>query len=228
MAIVWGVTTRMHFMIDFENTKSSGLVGGEYITRDDAVTIFFSQSAQKVERGKMQTILESGCDFSICKLANTGKNALDFYIASRIGEIFGGGYDGVVGIISKDQGFNAVAEYWRGRSKVKQLVYIRPNIELCIRATGDNSPRFRRIQEDLQEVSIEGEWQKYTTRNKLRMALADALAAQASDDPELIDRVMRIVESGGKRSGRLVYLDMLKEFGRKRGLEIYGGVKKVI
>lgn len=218
--------TKMHFMIDFENTKSSGLVGGKYVTRDDAVTIFFSQSSQQVERGKLQTILASGCEFSICKLANTGKNALDFYIASRIGELFGGGYDGVVGIISKDNGFKAVAEYWRSRARVRRLIYLRPNIELCIRATGDNSPRFRQIQEDLREVSIEGEWQKYNDRWKMRRAIEDALADIA--DQEAIERVLAIIESGGKRSSRVIYLDMLKEFGRKRGLEIYGGVKKVM
>ncbi len=37
---------------------------------------------------------------------------MDFYIATRVGEFYGGGHEDQVGIISKDQGFHAVRDYW--------------------------------------------------------------------------------------------------------------------
>ena len=78
----------IHFMIDFENTRSKGLQGAEYLQPDDFVTIFYSQFCMKIERRRFRQLKESGCSFRLCKLQKTGKNALDFYIASHIGEIF--------------------------------------------------------------------------------------------------------------------------------------------
>lgn len=81
----------IHFMVDLENTGSRGLQGVEYLESDDRITIFYSQSCLKIERGKLQQIAEAGSKLNICRLQNVGKNALDFYIASRIGEVYGKG-----------------------------------------------------------------------------------------------------------------------------------------
>lgn len=35
----------------------------------------------------LEDITSSGCVFEVCKLYQTGKNAIDFYIASRHGEL---------------------------------------------------------------------------------------------------------------------------------------------
>ena len=103
----------IHFMIDFENTGSRGLQGAEYLQPNDSVTIFYSQACMKIEQRRFCQVKESGCDFHICKLQKPGKNALDFYIASRIGEICGQGYMGMTAIVSNDTGFQAVREYWK-------------------------------------------------------------------------------------------------------------------
>ena len=48
-----------HFMIDLENTRSRGLQGAEYLSVEDCVTIFYSQSCLKVEGGKLQQIMDA-------------------------------------------------------------------------------------------------------------------------------------------------------------------------
>jgi len=53
---------------------------------------------------------EWGCEFEICRLKKARKNALDFYIVTRLGEIFGSGYQGVAAIISQDDGFRSAKE----------------------------------------------------------------------------------------------------------------------
>ena len=50
--------------------------------------------------------------FDSCKLVKTGKNGLDFYIATRVDDFYGNGHDDRVTIISKDLGFHAVRDYW--------------------------------------------------------------------------------------------------------------------
>ena len=92
----------LHFMIDFENVRNNGLAGSEYLSGQDRVTIFYSAGCVQVENGRMEQILGSGCELDLCKLQKQGKNGLDFFIASRIGEIYGSGYAGDVSIISRD------------------------------------------------------------------------------------------------------------------------------
>lgn len=72
----------------------------------------FSLAAHSCENRYLEEIEKSGCTFDTCKLVNMGKNGLDFYIATRVGEFYGGGHEDQVAIISKDQGFHAVRDYW--------------------------------------------------------------------------------------------------------------------
>lgn len=99
----------MLFLIDYENVGNSGMKGCGYLNSSDHVIIFFSEAKKKMERRSLETIINSGCVFEICKLCKNGKNALDFYIASRLGEMFGGGFEGTAVIVSHDNGFQAVA-----------------------------------------------------------------------------------------------------------------------
>ena len=102
----------MYFLVDFENVKSNGLRGADYLDKNDYLTLFFSAAAHSCEKRYLEAIEQSGCAFDTCKLVKTGKNGLDFYIATRIGEFYGNGHDDRVAIISKDQGFHAVRDYW--------------------------------------------------------------------------------------------------------------------
>ena len=73
----------MQFMIDFENTGSAGLRGASFLLPEDTVTIFYSESSDKAESGFMSDIFASGCVCRGYKLFRSGKNSLDFYIASE-------------------------------------------------------------------------------------------------------------------------------------------------
>lgn len=83
MPTVWNIcglepldmgTDMFHFMIDFENTWSKGLQGAEYLSPDDRVTIFYSNSCLKVEKGKLQQIIDAGSMLDICRLQRAGKS----------------------------------------------------------------------------------------------------------------------------------------------------------
>lgn len=60
----------------------------------DRVTLFYSDAASRVENGYIQQITHAGAKLTAFKLKSVGKNALDFYIATYLGEIFGGGMRG--------------------------------------------------------------------------------------------------------------------------------------
>lgn len=79
----------MYFLVDFENVRSGGLRGVDYLEESDYLTIFFSNAAHSCENRYLEEIEKSGCYFDTCKLKNPGKNGLDFYIATRVGEFYG-------------------------------------------------------------------------------------------------------------------------------------------
>lgn len=100
-----------YFMIDLENTHSSGLRGAHYLESGDTVAIFYSESRKLLEQGALKEVFASGCQIELYKLIKKGSNALDFYIATRIGALFGGGYSGGMVIISEDKDFQAINHY---------------------------------------------------------------------------------------------------------------------
>ena len=215
-----------HFMIDFENTCSKGLQGAEYLSPDDCVTVFYSNSCLKVEKGKLQQVIEAGSVLDICRLQRTGKNALDFYIASRIGALFGAGYQGTVAIVSNDKGYSAVQDYWAKCMKPSRRIILQPNIEQCISASDEDSPRRRLIQEKLQEVNLEAQYRLYGERLEMRQTLEGCFADTAYRD--LPGQIVSIVEQQRGHDRRVLYLDTIKRFGRKKGLEIYAKIKQTI
>ncbi len=214
----------IHFMIDYENTRSKGLQGAEYLQPDDAVTIFYSPACMKIEQKRLCQLKESGCGFYLCKLQKSGKNALDFYIASRIGEIYGRGYSGMTAIVSNDTGFRAVREYWESCAAVPREIILCPDIEKCIFSSGENSFRQRQIRMEKQELPLEEEYGKYVEQRRIRRELEDSFAN--TDYEGLIEQIMDMVES--PRPLKVLYLDALKQFGKKDGLEIYHRVRQII
>ena len=219
-------TDMFHFMIDFENTWSKGLQGAEYLSPDDRVTIFYSNSCLKVEKGKLQQIIDAGSMLDICRLQRAGKNALDFYIASRIGALFGEGYLGRVAIVSNDKGSSAVQDYWAKCAKPSRRIILQPNIEQCIGCSDEESERRKLVQEKLQEVNLEAQYKLYGERLKMRRALEGSFEDTAYRD--LLGQIVSIVEEQKGRGRRLLYLDTIKRFGRKKGLEIYSKIKQAI
>ena len=92
----------MLFLVDYENVSKAGMKGSSFLDERDQIVIFYSEARKNAERRILEDITSSGCVFEVCKLCRTGKNALDFYIASRLGEMIGNGYEGISVIVSSD------------------------------------------------------------------------------------------------------------------------------
>lgn len=213
----------MHFMIDFENVLARGLQGCEYMNERDKITIFYSQACAQIENRWLQAILATGADLDICKLQKTGKNALDFYIASRIGEEYGEGFSGVIAIVSNDKGFQAVRGYWKYRSEARQII-LKSDIEQCILAMGEKNDRNKMIQNNRRKVSLEVEFEKYKERKRIKEAVKEVLA-----ETEYVDNLVPIIDMLQlKSTQKVLYLDTLKKYGRKDGLNIYKRIKEVV
>lgn len=211
-----------YFMIDLENTHNAGLKGAEYLCPQDWVIIFFSQNSETVAFGSLRKMFETGCNIELCKLVRPGKNALDFYIAGKIGELYGGGYSGDVVIVSKDKHFRAVSDYWEQCAKPSRRVLVQPDIERCILTLNENSQRQIRVQEELRKVKLEETYHSFLEKQRIYHALEQFF--QGSEYADKLDLIMEIIAANGV-IGRNTYLSVLKIFGRKNGLEVYQRLK---
>ena len=139
----------MYFLIDFENVRNAGMQGSEYLQPADHVIVFYSAAASGMEQRHLNNIQASGCGFETYKLRRQGKNGLDFYIATKVGELFGANRCQSAVLVSNDAGFKAIREFWQECSGTKNRVAISSSIEklrifrLCY--TGDaQSPAGKR------------------------------------------------------------------------------------
>lgn len=79
----------VYFLIDYENVRNLGMRGTEYLLSSDYVIVFYSESSPNMELRHLNDIQNSGCGFEVCKLLTKRKNGLDFYIATKVVELFG-------------------------------------------------------------------------------------------------------------------------------------------
>ena len=212
----------MLFLIDYENVGNAGMKGCEYLTDRDHVIVFYSEAKKHMERRMLEEITSSGCAFEICSLCRTGKNALDFYIASRLGELAGEGLDGPVVIVSCDGGFQAVRDYWEKKAVRRKRVFLSPCIEDGIVSGNENSERVRTLRH-LREKLVIGEfYSDYEKGLRVRRILRELFAD--TEYESRIDEIQSMIE-GKEKSAKIIYLNSLHLFGRKGGLEIYNRIK---
>ena len=184
--------------------------GSEYLFVGDAVELFFSSACPNIANKIFVDIKKSGCKVRICKLQNPRKNALDFYIASRIGELIGSGYQESIVIISNDHGFRSVQEYWRECSDTKKRVLLSNTITEGIISANQANERTRILREQEKMVSkmIDKivlhaiEEQDFATENFFRTFVDEQVEEEA-----LFAGIVDKIKNGGDAG--LVFLDSI-------------------
>ncbi len=212
----------MLFLIDYENVGRAGMRGCEYLDVQDHVVLFYSEGKKNAERRSLDQITSSGCVFEICKLYRMGKNALDFYIASKLGELIGRGYAGISVIVSNDHGFQAVRDYWEKKADCKRTICLSACIEDGIVSGNENNHRTNELRRLREKLAIGGYYSAYTERMRIRKVLERLFAG--TEYETMTDDIQNLIE-GKEKTSKIIYLSSLHLFGRKSGLEIYNTIK---
>lgn len=212
----------MLFLIDYENVGNMGMKGCHYLNTSDYVIVFYSEAKKNMERRFLEDITKSGCVFEICKLCKNGNNALDFYIASKLGELFGDGFEKTAVIVSRDNGFQAVRDYWDKRAVHRRKVILSACVEDGIVSSNENSERARELKRLRENLTIGGFFADYTEEKRLK-----AVIERLFDGTEYEERTEEIQELILKKekTPRIIYLNCLHSFGRNSGLAIYNRMK---
>lgn len=216
----------MLFLIDYENVGNIGMKGCHYLNASDYVIVFYSEAKKNMERRFLEDITNSGCVFEICKLCKNGKNALDFYIASKLGELFGSGFEGMAVIISRDNGFQAVRDYWDKRAVHKQKVLLSACVEDGIVSSNENSnensERARELKWLRENLTIGGFFADYTEKMRIKAVLKRLF--DGTEYEEMTEEIQTLI-AGKEKTSRIIYLNCLHSFGRDGGLAIYNRMK---
>lgn len=231
-----------HFIIDYENVNYAGLKGIEFLTSQDKITIFYSDRCPNIIKRDLDIIQNSGCKFDTCKLVKAGKNALDFYIAVRVGEeIAAASDDNVINIaiITEDHGFYGVLDYCRHRKRNVNILTAGTIENAIINVKGmDGRKRFvtdkmtyinlfelaRKQQEEEREREKEKEYRSKEERDKER-------ATKVLKAANLIGRVdtkkLSAIMEAEYKDGKGLYYAVIKEFGMTTGKQVYRAIKDV-
>ncbi len=217
-----GKKDELQFLIDYENVREAGLDGVEYLYDTDAITIFYSAVCEKISKRSMDFILQSGCNFQAVRLKRTGKNALDFYIVSMIGALFGAGFAGKVVVVSKDKGYAAMKDYWMSCGIPSERILLKASVKDGILSSNENSIRRKLISAGASQLDIGKEYAKYQEKERLKKKIETLFA-----DTEYEDEVAKIFElTEAEKKPKDLYLGSLKRFGRTDGTKIYRFLKQ--
>ena len=211
----------MYFLIDYENVNYAGLEGTEFLEKGDTISFFFSEKCDKIVGYRMMDIDNSGCTFEICKLKNVRKNALDFYIASRVGEIFAMDRNAKIAIISVDKDHQSVIDYWKPRLAVPNQLVRTKTIAKAINYVNGEVARKRMVNERMKVLDLQSEFARYEERRRIIAKVTDVFSG--TEYEPLTSQIIDIVIMTDKP--KILYLTSLKSFGKKDGTEVYRKIK---
>lgn len=109
---------KRYFLVDYENVQSHGLVGLSKLTAGDAVTVYFSKNADTISFELHMAFNECKAKIDFQKVETGVKNALDFQLSSELGyiinkNIVAGNKDVKYYIVSMDNGFSVLCDFWK-------------------------------------------------------------------------------------------------------------------
>ena len=109
------------FLIDTENVHHHGLDGIEKLDDTDLVYVLSTPNfkKEKVEGDLLLKVMSSKANFHVDDLTSNGsKNYLDFQLCTILGQLMERYVNAEAVIISKDNGYTAVMDYWKKNNRV--------------------------------------------------------------------------------------------------------------
>lgn len=211
----------MIYLIDFENVNNDGLDGFEYLTVKDSLYIFYSQSTPNIRRQIAEKIFSPMMDVHLYKLYAARKNAIDFYIASKAGQLIEEQHLDQIAIVTKDSGFQSIADYWSRVSEKKCRVILEKSIANCMLKAQNGGEAYGTVKYDRAQVSLESQYREYEKKRELGKRVGQKL--QGTEFEQEQEKVIRICSNADSK--KVLYLSALKTFGRARGTRLYADIK---
>lgn len=243
------------FLIDFENVHNDGLTGIDLLTEDDEVVIFYSVNADSISFELLHKFMFSKAKLNYYKVRRGGKNALDFQLSSYLGYRLSIVPEAEFYIISKDNGFDFVLDFWSYgyvdvNPVIKRFTSIKvvltwltaqaaqnasersqalKAVEKLIAEKQDTSVQADAIIED--EISAVSESSDKTVKIQKVSRAKTAKSVKPAEKPEtpveISESDLEVINelTSKAKSTHELYIMTVKKFGQKKGVEIYSATK---
>lgn len=214
----------MYFLVDYENVRDRGFDGMEYLKNTDTIVIFYSTACMTITKGIHDKIIETGCGLELIKLVQQGQNALDFYICSKVAQIFSENpNEKEVCIVSLDKGYEAAKDYWAMPMNGGKHVVKGKNIGNTILGSDSFSHEVKKqIIEKNKVYDLDDIRKKLVEKTMAKKMITDVLPEY---DDETIEKCITLIQD--KKTNKKMYTNCLKEFGWRTGIYIYSKIKPI-
>lgn len=108
-----------HYLIDYENIQPNDFK--KLNPNQCCIWLFVGKNQTTLPISFSEAQTQFGQAFHLIQVPKSGKNALDFILASEMGRIIENNPNDEFVIVSKDTGFNVLIEYYQKQSLVKSI-----------------------------------------------------------------------------------------------------------
>ena len=204
------------YLVDYENVNEIGLEGIHQLNEADKVFVFYSARIKTIPLERSIELIRSKAKIEFIEIHKTGKNYLDFQLATYLGFLVGKGEKESVYIISKDTGFNSVVDFWKER-----------NINIFQRvAIGEKK---QEVKNQVKQVQMKQEQMKQEQASKdlsepYRKKVREAVKNLKLSPSGYTSIYKAIVECSDKQK---LNNALIKSFNSENGAIIYGTIKNI-
>lgn len=113
-----------YYFIDYENVHADGFTGTENLGDQDVICVMYTEQSKAFSLELVEKIAKQHAKLESYKAGTGAKNSLDFQLASYLGYMIAKseGADDCFYIVSRDTGFNHLADFWAERNvKVRRI-----------------------------------------------------------------------------------------------------------
>lgn len=112
-----------HILIDFENVQPDA---AQFSALDSNchIWLFIGRLQKALPLDLCEALCRFGCNVHFIRIAKTGKNALDFYLAYYLGKISEQDSEALICIFSRDTGFDVLLEHMESNKHCRGIVRI--------------------------------------------------------------------------------------------------------
>lgn len=237
------------YLIDTENVGSTWTNLLKENSKKMDLYVFVTENAKNLNFKLLHELTNTKVNLKIidCEI---GKNSLDFYLASYLGYLIGKNANSSYVVVSQDNGFDHVIEYWNlqgikvERIDTKPVVLKKPKVvrkkkERPITTLVSSETRFIPAREALKKEDKKSE--KPKTKKPVKKESkkeekkeivkvnpqVELLQNLLIDyDQEKIKTVKKVLDSTPSKQSQDVYVHLVKKLKQEEGLKTYNLLKK--
>lgn len=187
----------MFIYVDTENMESNWVDILPHLTKEDTIYVFYTKNSKGLDIGKLDLIRNSNATLELLP-ANTGDNALDFVLSSKLGNKIDEAKVHV--ILSGDNGYSPLIKFWEDQA----CVYLVPDINQLI------------------------EYTKTGVMPKAKPLPSGRLVMELNVSEDKKRQIQSVLDKVGNGDLNAIYQSLIKVFGQEDGLVIYKDIRSII